>query len=138
MSLLKKIAITLFGVLLSGAVLAKKADPSQIDKDIRKATRSAINTYKKSGVNGLTSATSACYKKNKTSLNCLYLDMASRTIDQAMAQSMGWPSSAFYSDAAVGPRVAPVFKEEKVDMNTANQFLQAIAFTINDELNKKW
>ncbi len=81
---------------------------------------------------GLIAQTSECYANNRQNrFYCLYLDLASRKIDQIFVDAMGWPATEFFSDAEFGPRIIPVLVEAGMDMDAANAYLRTVTPVIN-------
>lgn len=110
---------------------------AEVAKDLALATGTAVATYKKEGMSGLIIKTKACYEKNtKNPFYCVYLDLASRHIDQVYVESMHIPSNEFFSDAQFGPRIGPVLANANMDMNTANQYLASVTPVINNLVEK--
>jgi len=78
-----------------------------------------------------------CYsnaKQNK--FYCVYLDLASRYIDQIMVEDaakngMNFPKTEFFDDELFGGRVGPVFEKANMDMNSSNEYLQNVTPIVN-------
>jgi hypothetical protein len=106
-------------------------------KDLKKAARSSVATYKKGGMSGLISVTQDCYKRvGKNKFYCVYLDLASRRIDQLMVEGAAmrgikFPKNEFFDDEEFGPRVAGVFNKANMSMDDANEYLAKVTPIIN-------
>lgn len=133
----------IFAFLLSLSTIfaqntASARSNAEVSRDLAKATDAAIAAYKKGGMSGLITKTQDCYEKNTKNLfYCVYLDLASRRIDQVFVESMHFPPNEFFSDAQFGPRVEPVLASANMDMNTANQYLGLVTPAINSLVEKK-
>jgi len=93
-------------------------------------------------MSGLIKATQDCYKQlDKYKFYCVYLDLASRHIDQIYIKGTNFPPNEFFDDAQFGPRVADVFEKANMDMNQSNEYLAKMTPIINklveDNLRKK-
>lgn len=110
----------------------------EVERDLAKVADTAVAAYKEQGMLGLIIKTEECYERNiKKPLDCVYLDLASRRIDQVFVETMYFPPSEFFADEQFGPRIFPVLVSANMDMNTANQFLASITPVINNLVEKK-
>lgn len=110
----------------------------EVARDLAKATDTAVATYEEQGMSGLIIKTQDCYKKNTKNLfYCVYLDLASRRIDQVFVEAMHFPPNDFFADEQFGSRVGPVFSGANMDMDTANQYLASVTPVINNLVEKK-
>jgi len=88
-------------------------------------------------MSGLIIATQDCYKKlDKYKFYCVYLDLASRHIDQIMVegaaqQGMSFPKTEFFDDEQFLQRVGEVFLKADMDMDRSNKYLATITPIIN-------
>ena len=112
--------------------------PEEVARDLAKATDTAVAIYKTQGMAGLIIKTEDCYEKNTKNLfYCVYLDLASRRIDQVFVEAMRFPPNDFFTDEPFGSRVRPVFIGANMNMKTANQYLASITPVINNLVEKK-
>ena len=72
------------------------------------------------------------------SFKCIYFDLASRHIDQLMADGMNYPPTSFFSDEEFGPRIMPVFSNNNItDEKEMNDYLRSATPTIDTLVNKR-
>ncbi len=138
---IKHLAITLLSILLIGILqnTAYARSEAEVARDLTKAIDSVVVAYKKTGVSGLTAKTQECYEKNavESPFYCIYIDIASRRIDQIAVEAMHFPPSDFFADEPFSSRIIPIFVSNNMDMNTSNQYLESITILINNLLEKK-
>lgn len=109
----------------------------EIEKDFSRAATNAVETYKKEGMSGLTTKTQDCYDQHiENQFFCVYLDIASRHIDQMAVEEMHFPPNEYFADKQFGTRLAPVLTSANMDMNSANTYLKAIIPVINNSVEK--
>lgn len=110
----------------------------EVARDMAKAVDTAVATYQNEGMSGLANVTQECYEKSiKNLYYCVYLDVASRHIDQIFVESMNFPPHDYFSDAQFGPRILPVLVSADMDMNTANQYLASVTLIVDNMLEEK-
>jgi hypothetical protein len=110
----------------------------EITRDIVKAADTAVSTYRETGMSGLIGETEECYKHNtKNPFYCVYLDLASRHIDQLFVESMNFPPNEFFSDENLGSRVSPVLSDGGMSFDTANRYLMISGTEINKLVETK-
>ncbi|MGL5036669.1 MAG: hypothetical protein ACRC6F_02865 [Aeromonas sp.] len=128
-------------LLMSAGMLQTTAGArtgEEIVRDLTKATDLAVTIYREQGMAGLVSKTQECYQSNTQSpFYCVYLDLASRHIDQMFVQAMQVPPNAFFADKQFGSRLGPVFSGANMSMDTANQYLASTTPVINQLVDKK-
>ncbi|MGL5404311.1 MAG: hypothetical protein ACRC9I_11260 [Acinetobacter sp.] len=130
------VSLLLSAGMLHTAAVARTAD--DIVRDLTKATELAVTTYKDQGMAGLVTQTQGCYQtKTHDPFYCVYLDLASRHIDQMFVQAMHVAPNAFFADEQFGSRLGPVFASAKMSMDTANQYLAQTTPVINKLVDKK-
>lgn len=127
--------IIVSSLLFSSFAQARTAE--DIVKELKKAARSSVAIYKSGGMSGLTDATQNCYSKlDKYKFYCVYLDIASRHIDQFMVegaaqQGMRFPKNEFFDDEQFLQRVGGVFLKANMNMNQSNEYLDDMTPIIN-------
>src|SRR6266446_159668 len=103
----------------------------------RKKVYGGEAVYRESGMAGLTGKTQDCYDNvKKHGFYCVYLDLASRRIDQLMIaaaarQGMNFPKMEFFDDELFGSRTATVFRKANMDMETSNAYLRSLTPVID-------
>jgi len=118
--------------------VAQARTQGDIQKELEKATTTAVEVYKEAGMTGLIGETQACYKKLKPSAYyCVYLDLASRHIDQIFIAGTQFPPNAYFDGEQLSSRIGPVFSNAKMDMDTANTYLSTIIPVVNQLVDKK-
>jgi hypothetical protein len=114
------------------STFAQARTAADVEKDLKKAARSSVATYKKGGMSGLISATQGCYNKlDKNKFYCVYFDLASRHIDQIFIEGTNFPPNDFFADEQFGPRVAEVFTNANMNMTQCNDYLAKMTPIIN-------
>ena len=94
-------------------------------KDVIKAAKVSVSTYKQYGVSGLISLSEDCYKKRPPNPYCTYVDLAARQIDLTMAQAYGLPSNDFFDREALLNRVTPTLESLKIPPEKWGDYLDA-------------
>jgi len=108
-------------------------------QELQEASRIAVDIYQSTGMAGLTAEVGNCYKTDgQNKLNCIYLDLASRRIDQLFVESTGLPANEFFMDENFGSRIAPVLKNENMSMEQANYLLREITPSINKYVEQRF
>lgn len=116
---------------------AQTRSAANVEKDLIKAADTAVATYKKTGMAGLAANVQDCYEKQKNKFYCLYLDLASRRIDQIFVEAMHFPPNEFFADEKFGGRIGPVLAKSNMDMDTANQYLATTTPVVNGLVEKR-
>lgn len=110
------------------------------DENLREYTSAVSDAgshYLKSGAGGLIAVVTECYQiKTNDQLHCLYLDLASRRIDQLFVESANLPHNSFFSDEKFGQRIVTFMKIKYGNMDDANQFLATVTPAINSLVEK--
>src|SRR6266511_762358 len=102
-------------IVLLISVPAHARTGAEVHKDVLKAAKTAVTVYREHGISGLIDTTQRCYAQSNTQgFSCVYLDFASRRIDQlvraaAAREGLRLPKMAFFDNASLGARLAPVF-----------------------------
>ena len=118
--------------------VAQARTQGDVQKELEKATTTAVEVYKEAGMSGLIGETQACYKELKPSAYyCVYLDLASRHIDQIFITGTRFPPNAYFEGEQLSSRLGPVFSNAKMDMDTANTYLSTIIPVVNQLVDKK-
>jgi len=139
---MKKVIIILAIALLT-SVNVYALTAKEVQKDITKATKSVIKVYKENGMQGLKSLTEDCYDKvKKDSFYCVYIDLASRYIDQFMIEvaaqnGVTFPKTEFFDDALFGERISVVFEKANMDNDASNKYLRNATPVINKMVEKE-
>ena len=117
---------------------AHARSPAEVTKDLVKAADTAVLAYKETGMSGLIIKTQECYEQNTKNLfYCVYIDLASRRIDQVFVESMNFPPNEFFSDEQFGSRVVPVLASANMNMDVSNKYLMIVTPEINSLVEKK-
>jgi hypothetical protein len=133
---------TLLISTLSSSANAQSRTAADVEKDLRKAAKTSVATYRSNGMSGLIGKTRECYKNlDKYKFYCVYFDLASRRIDQIFVAGMNFPPTEYFDDDEFGARVGPVFIRANMDMKQANKYLEELTPVINklveDNMRKK-
>lgn len=106
------------------------------DQDVKKAVAQAVSTYKALGMQGTAAEVTDCYGKSRgTGFYCVYLDLASRHIDQIFVSTFNFPPTEFYQDAAFGSRLGPVFAKANLSMDQSNAWLRLNTPIVNQRVD---
>jgi len=125
------IGTLLISTLFSSAV-AHPRTAADVERDLTKAAKTSVAIYRSNGMSGLIVKTEECYKNlDKHQFYCVYLDLASRHIDQDFLAGTNFPPTEFFADEQFGARVGPVFVKTNMDMQQANAYLAEITPIIN-------
>lgn len=86
---------------------------------IEKAVKTAFEIKNMGGMIGLISEIKKCYNNNSNQLYCVYLDIASRHIDNlvvmgAAQQGEIWPKTDFFEDKLFSSRIADVYMNQNM------------------------
>ena len=107
-----------------------------------KAVQGVVAVYRAQGMAGLIGTTQHCYaQSNSQGFSCVYLDFASRRIAQLVrvaAAREGMPilKLAFFHNASLGARLAPVFRHANMEREQSQAYgrvLTAIMHQLVDE-----
>lgn len=125
----------LVALVMSSQVQARTE--AEVKSDMVKAAKTAVNEYEQTGMAGLIDKTENCYKNVRLNqFYCVYIDLASRHIDQVMVegsakQGMAFPKNEFFDDKLFGARIAKVFNKANMNMETSNDYLRSATPAIN-------
>lgn len=138
----KIMAISTFSLcLLIGLVQSTAFARTDIEiaRDLDDATNLVVAKYRKEGMAGLITETKSCYERTSGSdrFYCVYIDIASRRVDQIVTESMQWPPNDFFYGEQMESRVGPVLSDAGIDTDTANRYLAMLSQTVNDLIGKK-
>ncbi|MEA5112785.1 MAG: hypothetical protein VB050_02060 [Geobacteraceae bacterium] len=112
--------------------------PEDVMTEMDKAVDMTVSTYKVSGMTGLVEMTSDCYDKTASKeFICVYIDLASRYIDQRMSEAFNFPPTEFYQDEQFGARISGVFIQHDINMEKCNEYLRAATPAINKIVDHK-
>lgn len=119
----------------ASAVQAKEEEEKQqaeILASMVEATKEAVFAYKNGGVSGMISKTENCYENlDKLKFLCLYIDIASRHIDQTISASSQFPPSEYFADTQFGERIGKIFIKVNRSVDQKNEYLKIITPEIN-------
>ncbi|MDD4913353.1 MAG: hypothetical protein PHP57_13760 [Sideroxydans sp.] len=119
-------------MLLSTSGFAESRSQATVEKELAKAVQVSVGAYSSGGMVALVQKVEGCYQKPKGSqFYCLYLDLASRHIDQMFAAAMNFPPTAYFADDVFMPRIIPVLVGAKMDYAQANGYLAMVSPIIN-------
>lgn len=131
-----KLVVVIIGMFIASVSYAKS--PKDVQKEVNEAVNAVYKIYKKNGMSGLITYTTQCYEKtNNTEFRCVYIDLASRYIDQVMVEQLHFPPTEFYSDELFGPRIFAVFTNKNMNEDKSNEYLQAATPIVNKAVDKK-
>lgn len=125
---MKTIKIILFVAIsaITSSINARSGEDTA--KEMIKASKEVVSSYKESGVSGMIEKTTECYTEiSKKMFYCGYLDLASRYIDLMVSKPMGFPQSRFFSDEPFSYRISQIFARANMDMDQANEYLRLIS-----------
>jgi hypothetical protein len=105
-------------------------------RDMAKAADTAVTTYAQEGMFGLSAKTLTCYETNGKTLQCLYLDLASRRINEHFVAA-GYPSHDFFSDSQFGARTAPVLQEANLEITTARSIARDVYKLVEEKFRDR-
>jgi len=114
-----------------------------VHNDVLKAAKEAVAVYRAHGMSGLIETTQRCYDQSTNQgFACVYLDFASRRIDQlvraaAARDGMRLPKMAFFDNASLGARLAPVFIEANMDREQSQAYVRVLTPIINHLVEEK-
>jgi len=104
-----------FSLFAAGASMAEVRKENSVEADVNRAAKTAVATYKEGCVSGLVIGVQDCWDKSQKTY-CLYLDWASKHVDDKMSASIGAPSNAFFSVNATAQRAfASLAKVNRTD-----------------------
>lgn len=111
---------------------------SDIKEDIVNSVEKAVDIYAKDGISGLIKEIELCYDGNSKRINfdCVYLDIASRHINQIVFDAMAekgilLQKTAFFEDKSFFSRIAMIFKTENIDISKNSRYINSLIPIIN-------
>ena len=134
---MKHVSVFFLLVALLISANAQARTETEVQNDLLKATKAAVKVYQKNGMSGLIVQTQKCYDNvDQNGFYCVYLDLASRHIDQltlanAAQNGMTFPKTEFFDDELFRSRIATVFLKANMDMKTSNDYLRTVTPVIN-------
>ncbi|MDD2499855.1 MAG: hypothetical protein PHN92_03425 [Geobacter sp.] len=132
------ISLALVVVVLMVTTTSYARTAKEVKKEMNDAVSSVLKVYKREGMSGLINFTSQCYKETKNNeFVCVYIDLASRYLDQMMADQSKFPPTEFFGDESFGPRIFGVFSNKNMDEAKSNEYLRAATPTINKLVDTK-
>lgn len=103
-----------------------------IADDLQRAAQKTASVYQSGGMVGLIEQVSECYASDKNRYYCIYLDVAARGVDQAVAAANPkFPRSDFFANEPFGQRIGPILIDAGLTLEEANEYLATITPTIN-------
>jgi hypothetical protein len=124
-------------VVLLISVPAHARTGAEVHKNLMKAVKRAVAVYRAQGMSGLIETTQHCYDQSNTQgFYCVYLDFASRRIAQlvrtaAAREGMPIPKRAFFHNASLGARLAPVFRQANMDREQSHAYVRMLTSIMN-------
>jgi len=133
--------IGIYCLMLAGAcnpVFAQSSIVGNLIYDLRKAAISTLSTYRASGISGLRMQSTDCYlKRSFDQFPCVYIDIASRYIDQGMVATNNYPPDEYFDGDKYYSRIGPVFLKDKLNRETSNELMAFMTFVIAQEITSK-
>lgn len=138
MKTVRFVSIIFIFASLTHAVSSHARTSEQLKSDINQAADLVVTTYQSSGMTGLVNLTTDCYDKtSNTEFFCVYIDLASRYIDQTMSEAFKFPPTEYFQDEQFGARIYEVFVKHDMGIDESNKYLQAATPAINSIVEKK-
>ena len=112
-------------------------------QDVLKAAKGAVAVYRAQGMSGLIGTTQRCYdQRTNQGFACVYLDFASRRIDQlvraaAAREGRPVPKRAFFDNVSMGARLAPVFIQANMDREQSHAYVRVLTPIINQVVDEQ-
>lgn len=136
---MKKTIFTL-ALVLSLPTMAR--DESDILRDLSEAISVTKEVYENKGMNGLVELTDICYARSIEKWQCVYLDTASRRIDQnfkafADKEKFEYTRQKFFRDKAVEKRIVTYLKTGISSKKEINEYLKAVTETVNTIIDRE-
>lgn len=134
--------LLLMGMVLVGALatdgFAKSRAPHDVARELVKAADVVAATYRRSGMTGLIVETQTCYEKAKESpFYCIYLDLASRFIDQTFVAAMHYPPTEFFADEPSEVRIGATLRRARIGGKEADEYLKMLVPAIDQLVAEK-
>jgi hypothetical protein len=130
-------------VVLLLSVPAHARTGAAVHNNLMKAVKVAVDVYHAQGIAGLIGTTQHCYAQSTTpGFSCVYLDFASRRIAQlvraaAARDGMPVPQRAFFHNASLGARLAPVFRHANMDRETSHAYVRVLTAIMHHLVDEK-
>ena len=140
---MKHLSRFLLLVVLLISVPAHARTGAEVHQDVLKAAKGAVAVYRAQGMSGLIGTTQRCYDQSTNQgFACVYLDFASRRIDQlvraaAARDGRPFPKMAFFDNAFLGARLAPVFRQANMDREKSQAYVRVLTPVINHVVEEK-
>lgn len=96
-----------------------------------------VSTYKESGMIGLSMLVEESYMKNKNKLFNIYLDIASRQLDQIFVIGMNYPPNEYFNDDNFYKRIKAKLAKVNINKHEAMSYLESITPVIDKYLQDK-
>ena len=121
------------------SLLTQKVESNNIAADLVQAAKTAVATYQESGMTGLVGKTKECYQKlSGKQFKCVYLDLASRRIDQIATVGTNFPPNIFFANEQFGSRIRPaLLGRANMSQEQANEYLRTSTPIINQLVEKQ-
>ncbi len=118
--------------------VAHAQSQNEIRMEMDKAASIAVNAYKEGGISGLVIESQECYKKHKSpAYYCLYLDVASRHIDDIFSAALNIQPTPYFSGDQWSSRIVTVLMDAEMDDKTAKKYLETIIHSLKNMVEKK-
>jgi len=136
---MKKLTLTLFTCLLTIVCFAQAQPNGNIATDLAQAAKTAVATYRESGMAGLVEETKECYEKTSgKQFKCVYVDLASRRIDQLSIVGTKFPPNVFFANEQFGSRMqSALLGRANMSQEQANEYLRGMTPVVNQLIEKE-
>lgn len=122
-------------VLACGGAVAQSSSVNKVLEDGARAARLTLATHRASGMSGLRVQSNDCYRRLQADqFPCVYLDIASRYLDQGAVALYKFPPDEYFDDNQYFSRIGGVLAKANLNMEQANGFLAFITPAIVQEL----
>ena len=109
-----------------------------MEKNLIEAAKTTVEVYSDSGMAGLASMVQDCYDDNlqKSKFYCIYLDIASRYVDQyfiaaAARRGMKFPKMEYFDDKLFVHRTRTVFDKMNIKRDEMDEYVLTLTPVIN-------
>jgi len=108
-----------------------------------RAVQVAVDVYRAQGMAELIGTTQHCYAQSNTQgFYCVYLDFASRRIAQlvraaAAREGLPIPKKAFFHNASLSERLAPVFRQANMDREQSHAYVRVLTSIMHQLVDEK-
>lgn len=119
-------------LMISTSCFAEVRSPATVEKELRMTAKVTVQTFRKGGISELFRMVEECYQKVEgNQFVCLYIDLASRHIDQTFAAALNYPPNDNFSVDQQLLRSLPVFNRAKMNNEQITNYLLMVKPVIN-------